>query len=98
MPLTPIDFMSGPAGKTPRDDPTNASLHSWYYRQDTLVPLPYASHAGDDVGVYATGPFSEIFHRTVDNTFIAQAMKFALGVEPYVTTNPPCDSLPKTTP
>ncbi len=45
--------------------------------------LPWATHAGEDVGLYAAGPFSWLFHATVDNTFVAQSMKFALCVEPY---------------
>ncbi|VDO02458.1 unnamed protein product [Rodentolepis nana] len=50
----------------------------------SLVPMPWASHGGDDVGVYANGAFSQLFHSTVDNTFIAQAMKFVMCLEPFV--------------
>ncbi len=53
------------------------------FQQQALIPIGWATHAGDDVAVYANGPFSYLFHSTVDNTYISQAMKYALCVPPY---------------
>lgn len=92
MPLQGLNYMNGPNGliNESRKNPGVLDIYSWTYKQQTLVPLPYASHGGDDVGVYAIGPMSPIFHVTVDNTMIAQAMKFALGAEPFDKTQTPC--------
>uniref|UniRef100_A0A5K3FPB1 Alkaline phosphatase n=1 Tax=Mesocestoides corti TaxID=53468 RepID=A0A5K3FPB1_MESCO len=93
MPLQGLNYMNGPNGLTneSRKNPAVLDTYAWTYKQQTLVPLSFASHGGDDVGVYATGPMSAIFHVTVDNTMIAQAMKFALGVEPYTNSTYPCE-------
>ncbi|CDS39969.1 alkaline phosphatase intestinal locus tag 2 [Echinococcus multilocularis] len=45
---------------------------------------------GEDIGVYAIGPLSHLFHRTIDDTFIAHAMKFALCLPPHHRDNTRC--------
>ncbi|KAH9286457.1 Alkaline phosphatase, tissue-nonspecific isozyme [Echinococcus granulosus] len=45
---------------------------------------------GEDTGVYAIGPLSHLFHRTIDDTFIAHAMKFALCLPPHHRDNTRC--------
>ncbi|VDK48080.1 unnamed protein product [Dibothriocephalus latus] len=55
------------------------------FRQQALVPLTDATHGGEDVGVYATGPFSHLFHRNIDNTYLAHVMKWSLCLPPYQT-------------
>lgn len=93
MPLQGINYMNGPNGlnKDPRPNPAYEPIYDWSYRQQTLVPIPFSSHGGDDVGVYATGPLSAFFHATVDNTFIAQTIKLALGANPFYRQKTPCD-------
>ncbi|VDK81215.1 unnamed protein product [Dibothriocephalus latus] len=89
-PMTAIGYLTGPAGLTneTRSDPSKDDIWSWKYKQQALVPLFYSTHGGDDVGVYATGPFSRLFTKTIDNTFISQAMKYAMGVYPYDNIEP----------
>ncbi|KAF6770672.1 hypothetical protein AHF37_10829 [Paragonimus kellicotti] len=53
------------------------------YRQQALIPLRRGVHAADDVPLYATGPFNQLFHRPVDNTFVAYATMFSLCLGPY---------------
>ncbi len=93
MPLQGMNYMNGPNGliNEPRKNPAILPRFDWTYMQQALVPFPYSTHGGDDVGVYAIGPMSAVFHTTVDNTMIAQTMKFALGVAPYEKTEKPCD-------
>lgn len=88
-----LNYMNGPAGliKDPRVNPAYQPIFDWSYKQQSLVPLHFASHGGDDVGVYATGPLSAFFHAIVDNTFIAQTMKLAMGVEPFSQKKMPCE-------
>ncbi len=52
-------------------------------RQQALIANGWAFHGGDDVGVYVKGPFYWLFHSTVDNTYIAHAMKYAMCAEPF---------------
>ncbi|KAL5963192.1 Alkaline phosphatase tissue-nonspecific isozyme [Taenia solium] len=86
--MLPLVYSSGPAGtvNTTRLNLTalsNATLHDIEFQQPAFVPLPWATHGGEDVGVYATGVFSYLFHSTVDNTFVGQAMKYALCLRPF---------------
>ncbi|KAM7541639.1 hypothetical protein Aperf_G00000022339 [Anoplocephala perfoliata] len=87
--LTPLVYSSGPTGatNTSRVDLTSpqvvANLHDKNFAQPTFVPLPWSTHGGEDVGLYAIGIFSHLFHSTVDNTFVAQAMKYAMCLRPF---------------
>jgi len=47
------------------------------------VPLDSESHAGDDVGIYATGPWNHIFSGTVEQTAIPINMAYAAKIGPY---------------
>ncbi|VDL91108.1 unnamed protein product [Schistocephalus solidus] len=86
--MLPLIYMNGPGAKineTRRNvsEISKEELQNKTFLQQALVPLRWSTHGGDDVGVYAIGPFSWMFHRTIDNTFIAQTMKYAMCVEPY---------------
>lgn len=89
-------YMSGPGAKNNAtrvnlNSLTEAELLDKEYQQQALIPIGWATHGGDDVGVFANGPFSYLFHATVDNTFVAQAMKYAMCAPPY-TNEPFCGS------
>ncbi|BHF58758.1 hypothetical protein SprV_0100171300 [Sparganum proliferum] len=93
--LVPVAYMNGPGAKVNQsrdnlNEVDEATLQSSNYAQQALAPLQWSTHSGEDVGVYAHGPFSWMFHRTVDNTFIAQTMKYAMCVEPF-TEEKHCD-------
>ncbi|KAF7234623.1 hypothetical protein EG68_11734 [Paragonimus skrjabini miyazakii] len=78
-------YFSGPGGsaKQPRRDPSNDRIFEDGYRQQALVPLSSATHAADGVPLYAIGPLSQLFHRSMDNTYVAHATTFALCLEGY---------------
>lgn len=63
------------------------------FRQPTTVPLDESTHGGDDVGVYAIGPYSHLFTGVYEQHFIAHAMMYAtcLGPEEF-SKAPACDS------
>ncbi len=95
--MTPVGYMSGPGARVnaPRADQRHFhNLTHNEYRQQALIPLQDATHGGEDVGIYAIGPLSHLFHKTVDNTFIAHAMKHALCLPPYHTDRPRCRPFP----
>lgn len=47
------------------------------YLQQALIPLKSESHAGEDVPIYATGPWAQLFHRTVEQNYIYHVMRYA---------------------
>ena len=53
-----------------------------FYQQSRLVPLNYETHAGEDVGIYATGPMSHLFHGVHEQNYIAHVMAYASCVGP----------------
>lgn len=61
------------------------------FQQPATVPLFEETHGGDDVGVYAVGPYSHLFSGVYEQHYIAHAMMYAtcLGPENYLKA---CDS------
>ncbi|KAM9735988.1 intestinal-type alkaline phosphatase-like [Dama dama] len=55
------------------------------YRQQAAVPLWSETHAGEDVAVFARGPWAHLMHGVQEQTFVAHVMAFAACVEPYTT-------------
>ncbi|MDO9522028.1 MAG: alkaline phosphatase [Pseudohongiella sp.] len=55
-------------------DPTHPDFH-----QEALVPLQSEGHAGEDVAIYARGPWSHLFHSTHEQHFIYHVMRHAYG-------------------
>ena len=48
------------------------------------VPLSWANHAAEDVPLFATGMFSSVlFGGTIDQTYIAHAIAFAMCINDY---------------
>lgn len=47
------------------------------YEFPSTVPLESATHGGDDVGVYASGPWSHLFSGVYEQNFIPHAMSYA---------------------
>lgn len=44
---------------------------------ETLVPLPSESHSGEDVVIYASGPFAHLFHGVHEQNYIAHVIRYA---------------------
>lgn len=64
-----------------------------YFMQPTTVPLYEETHGGDDVAVFAVGPYSHLFTGVYEQHFIAHAVMYAtcLGPEGYLKA-PACGS------
>ncbi|XP_001361725.2 membrane-bound alkaline phosphatase [Drosophila pseudoobscura] len=54
----------------------------------SMVPLDAESHGGDDVAVYASGPFSQFFSGNYEQTNIPAMMARAAGIGPYANIQP----------
>lgn len=58
------------------------------YLQQALVPLAKTTHSGEDVPVYAGGPWAQLFHRTVEQNYIFHVMRHALNVPEKAAAKP----------
>jgi alkaline phosphatase len=47
------------------------------YIQQATVPLPSETHGGEDLGIYAIGPWAHLFQGTVEQHYIFHVMDFA---------------------
>ncbi|TNN14640.1 Alkaline phosphatase, placental type [Schistosoma japonicum] len=66
-----------------RSDPATENTFANNYTAQSLVRLPFSTHSAEDVPIYANGPYSELFHSSMDNTFIAHAIMYSLCIGPY---------------
>ncbi|XP_044248663.1 membrane-bound alkaline phosphatase [Drosophila takahashii] len=53
------------------------------YQYPTLAPLDAETHGGDDVAVYASGPFAQYFSGNYEQSNIPALMARAAGIGPY---------------
>ncbi|KAE9418518.1 hypothetical protein Angca_003440 [Angiostrongylus cantonensis] len=51
-----------------------------HYRQPSAILTKFGFHGGEDVGIWADGPFSELFSTSLENTEVAYIIKFLLCV------------------
>lgn len=74
-----------------RVNPLEMNFNDPLFMQPATVPLHEETHAGDDVGVYAVGPYSHLFAGVYEQHYIAHAMMYAtcLGPDNFLKA---CDS------
>lgn len=51
------------------------------FRQEALVPMSSETHGGEDVAIYANGPWAHLFHNTHEQNYIYHVMRHAAGIE-----------------
>ncbi|XP_028407457.1 alkaline phosphatase-like [Dendronephthya gigantea] len=77
-----LAYANGPGGlKNPnqgRANLTGVDYNADSFRQQALIYTSSESHAGEDVGIYATGPFAHLFHGVVEQNYIFHVMDHAL--------------------
>ncbi len=79
LPYTTLSYANGPgAGSGPRRDPAGSDTTALDYLQPALVPLPSASHGGEDVAVRASGPWAHLLQGTIEQNLIYHVMAYAL--------------------
>ncbi|BDA86212.1 alkaline phosphatase [Aureimonas sp. SA4125] len=67
-----------PAGLRP--DLSDVDTTTMDYLQPATVPLSSETHAGDDVAVYAWGPYAHLFHGTVEQNYVYHVLSHASGL------------------
>ncbi|MGE0594668.1 MAG: alkaline phosphatase [Vicinamibacterales bacterium] len=50
------------------------------YLQESMVPLAGETHGGEDVAIYATGPWAHLFHGVHEQHYVFHVMSHALGL------------------
>ena len=65
----------GYRGDTTQEDATDLD-----YLQQALIPKSSETHSGEDVAVYASGPFAHLFDGTIEQNFIFHVMHHAAGL------------------
>lgn len=64
-----------------RPDVTQEDATDPEYLQQALIPKSSESHSGEDVAVYARGPWSHLFDGTVEQNYIFHVMNHAANAE-----------------
>ncbi|GAU97667.1 hypothetical protein RvY_08924 [Ramazzottius varieornatus] len=78
-PFTTLFYASGPGA------PVNSSRHNLSsedtghkdYRQQAFVPTEWSMHLGEDVPIYAKGPYSHLFSGVHEQHFVAHVVNYA---------------------
>lgn len=90
LPYQTLSYTNGPGYSTTyednsrtRVDPRTIDLKNPDRRASTTLPLSSESHAGEDVGVYASGPWSHLFVGSYEQNFIPLAIAYAAEIGPY---------------
>ncbi len=78
-PYTTIGFANGPGGlkEGARADLTDVDTTDPDFIQQSLVPLASETHGGEDLGIYAIGPWAHLFQGTVEQNYIFHVMDHA---------------------
>lgn len=71
-------FATGPGYREGFGTHDSAAVEQPFYRQPSAIPTKYGYHGGEDVGIWADGPFSHLFSSSMENTEVAYTMKFLL--------------------
>ncbi|RUS82971.1 hypothetical protein EGW08_009256 [Elysia chlorotica] len=75
LPYTTLGYTNGPYAA--RQDLTHVDTSDPNFHQQGCIPLSTETHAGEDVSVYAKGPWAHLFHATHDQSYIYQVMEYA---------------------
>lgn len=80
LPYTTLGYRNGPGNNgTGRKDLSKTDTEAKNFRQEALVPMPSESHGGEDVAIYAIGPWAHLFHKTHEQHYIFHVMQHAMN-------------------
>ncbi|WP_428927854.1 alkaline phosphatase [Marinibacterium sp. SX1] len=64
-----------------RPDVTQEEATDVDYVQQTLIPMSSETHSGEDVAIYAKGPWAHLFDGTIEQNYIFHVMNHAVTAE-----------------
>jgi alkaline phosphatase len=79
-PYTTLAFANGPGAPVepgPRVDLSGLDTSDPDYIQQATVPLESETHTGEDLGIYAIGPWAHLFQGTVEQQYIFHVLDHA---------------------
>jgi len=95
-PYTTIGYANGPGSVFPqlgkdedkskaqpagvRPDLTDIDTTNIDFLQPSTIPMASETHGGDDVAIYAWGPFAHLFQGTVEENYIYHVLSYASGI------------------
>ncbi|WP_299769397.1 alkaline phosphatase [uncultured Pseudoteredinibacter sp.] len=82
-PYTTLSYANGPGAHShgPRPHATEEQAQSHDYKQQALIPLESETHAGEDVAIYARGPWAHLFNGVVEQNYIFHAINHAAELD-----------------
>jgi len=89
LPYTVLSYANGPGYYSAYNEAEGRALLQEKsvldsdYRYPTLAPLDSETHGGDDVAVYASGPYAQYFSGNYEQSNIPALMGRAAGIGPY---------------
>ncbi|MCB1884126.1 MAG: alkaline phosphatase [Geminicoccaceae bacterium] len=63
-----------------RPDPSKVDTTDIDYLQQATVPLESETHGGEDLGIYAIGPWAHLFQGTVEENYVFHVMDYATRI------------------
>lgn len=88
-PYTVIGYLNG-SGSVLREDkewsgtrpvPTQDEAIDMDYTQQALIPMSSETHSGEDVAIYAKGPWAHLFDGTLEQNYIFHVMNHAVSAK-----------------
>ncbi|XP_065936203.1 alkaline phosphatase, tissue-nonspecific isozyme isoform X2 [Magallana gigas] len=83
LPYTSLLYGNGPGYTSPRQDLTGVDTETTDFIQQSAVPLEFDTHSGEDVGIYALGPMSHLFHGVHEQHYVAHVIQYAACIGEY---------------
>lgn len=79
MPYKTLSYTTGTlnSNQQPRSSPNTLNYNEWSSYFPFFVPMDSATHAGDDVAVYASGPFAHLFEGTMEQSYLPYLMAYS---------------------
>ncbi len=77
LPYPILSYANGPGARRETTDLSDVDTTDIDFVQPSLVPLAAETHGGDDVAIFARGPYAHLFTGVVDENFIYHVMAYA---------------------
>ncbi|XP_043242492.1 alkaline phosphatase-like [Amphibalanus amphitrite] len=89
MPYTTLFYSNGPnwnvswnGSHVVRGDLNGVDTTAWEYTQPSGLKFKEETHGGEDVAIYATGPWSHLFHGVHEQSYIPHVISHAARIGP----------------
>lgn len=98
-PFHTLSYANGPGHSVTYDskatdnsrlDITNYDFKNPNQLHIATVPLKSETHAGEDVGIFASGPWSHLFEGSYEQNNIAVLMAYSAKIGPYIVGDETC--------